>query len=702
MALFKIADRFPNYKDQYFDGNDIKGTTVYADADDEKIGGVHDVLVDDDGRARYLVIDTGFWIFGKKVLLPIGRCKDTAAGDRIYATGLTKQQVEDLPDYPDDLVVDYSYEEQVRSIYSAPPVEGDIPVETSASVEAPATKGYFVSPVPQPAPKPTSQPAPQPAFPQSQVEPAASATPTAPTKISVPAEDKRAQSRAHDPAPLQSYQGEADLYTADGSHRLRLYEERLVAHKRRQKTGEVTVTKQIVTEQVEGSVTVQKERIVIVIESVPGVTQVNVAGEDVKAGSGARAELHADQIEIRKEPVVRQEVTIRKAVDEEVVTVRDTVRREEIMVHRDGEPEVDFAERSDTSSQRSAPERSSPTPQTDTPQTGTPQAAIPQTSAPQATSAYLIFNPVAGQGDPEKELDIIRSTLKSKMQLDIHKTTPEVGAEQLARQAVEAGVEAVLVSGGDGTISGAANALIGSDIPLGIISRGTANAFANALGLSENVEEACQTILKGKTKQIDVATCNDKPMVLLAGIGFEAEAIEKADRTLKNKIGRLAYVFSSFRELRNIEKFKAKIETDDNVIELDATAITVANAAPPTSILAQGPAGILADDGYLDLTVATADGFTSALSAAFRLLRSTINDDAVDDRDDIGFLRSRRISITTEPQQKVVLDGEIIGHTPVNIECVPLGLTVFAADEAAAQPDESIEQLPNAKVTDKS
>lgn len=317
-------------------------------------------------------------------------------------------------------------------------------------------------------------------------------------------------------------------------------------------------------------------------------------------------------------------------------------------------------------------------------------------------SAHLIFNPVAGQGNPEQDLARILSVLESELDLHIHKTTEEIGADQLAGQALDAGAEAILVSGGDGTISAAANALIGSDTPLGIISRGTANAFANALGLPDDIEQACRAILQGVTKQIDVATCNDRPMVLLAGIGFEAKAIENANRDLKNRLGRLAYVFSSFRELRSIETFKATIETDDKIVELDATAITIANAAPPTSILAQGPAGILADDGYLDLTVVTASGFGDAMSVGFRLLRSAINSDAVTDHNNIGFLRSRRIVVTTDPEQKVVLDGEIIDESPVEITCVPLGLTIFISEELKEEPDDAIDQMSDVTVTDKS
>ncbi|MGB3615352.1 MAG: PRC-barrel domain-containing protein, partial [Elainellaceae cyanobacterium] len=141
MALFKIGDRFPDYQERYLDGNEIKGTPVYADVDDEKVGNVHDVLVDEEGRIRYLALNIGFWIFGKTVLLPIGRCTDPTDGDRIYANGLTKAQVENLPEYRDELVVDYDYEEQVRSVYRMPsagglgriPVGDSVPVEMSAS-----------------------------------------------------------------------------------------------------------------------------------------------------------------------------------------------------------------------------------------------------------------------------------------------------------------------------------------------------------------------------------------------------------------------------------------------------------------------------------------------------------------------------------------------------------------------------------------
>lgn len=120
MALLKIKDFNSNYKEEILGGTDIKSYSVYADASDEKVGSVHDILVDEMGRIRYVVIDTGFWIFGKKVLLPVGRARIDYVNERLYTLGLTKEGAELLPEYDDDMTVDYDYEERVRSGYRDP------------------------------------------------------------------------------------------------------------------------------------------------------------------------------------------------------------------------------------------------------------------------------------------------------------------------------------------------------------------------------------------------------------------------------------------------------------------------------------------------------------------------------------------------------------------------------------------------------
>ncbi|MBW4616164.1 MAG: YegS/Rv2252/BmrU family lipid kinase [Desmonostoc vinosum HA7617-LM4] len=312
-------------------------------------------------------------------------------------------------------------------------------------------------------------------------------------------------------------------------------------------------------------------------------------------------------------------------------------------------------------------------------------------------SACLIFNPVAGQGDPEEELAQIRAMLEPTINLDIHLTTVEIDADELARAAVARGVESVIASGGDGTLSAAATAVVGTDIPFGIISRGTANAFATALGIPDTIAGACQTILQGTTQAVDVAYCNGKPMVLLAGIGFEAETVERADREAKNRFGILAYVLAGIQELRNLERFEVEIETEDRIIKTVASAVTVANAAPPTSVLAQGPAGIIYNDGLLDLTILAPVSKTGAIAATFHLFQTASTGNAAE-RDDIGYLRAKQFKITTNPPQKVVLDGELIGTTPIEVQCVPSGLNIFVPTTEEIEPTEKLNGLPNLTV----
>ncbi len=309
-------------------------------------------------------------------------------------------------------------------------------------------------------------------------------------------------------------------------------------------------------------------------------------------------------------------------------------------------------------------------------------------------SACLIFNPVAGQGDPEQDILQIRAILEPAIDLDIYFTSQEVGADEIARAAVDRGVDAIIASGGDGTLSVAATAVVGTNIPFGVISRGTANAFAAALAIPDTIEAACQTILQGVTRTIDVAYCNGKPMVLLAGIGFEAETVELADREAKRRFGILAYVLAGVQQLRNLQSFDVEIETEDKIIRTSASAVTVANAAPSTSVLAQGPAGILYNDGLLDLTIVAPANKAGAIAATFHLFQTASTGNAAD-RDDIGYLRAKQFKIKADPPQKVVLDGEMVGTTPVEIKCVPEGLTIFVPSAAEIEPVEKLEGLPN-------
>jgi hypothetical protein len=114
MTLAKLDRYYPDYKQAASD-YDVTNFDVIAKGD-EKVSSVANVLVDEQtSRLRYLVVDTGFWVLGKKVLLPITLGRIVYMDRHVYVEGLSKEQVKALPEYSDDITIDSNYEEQVRS-----------------------------------------------------------------------------------------------------------------------------------------------------------------------------------------------------------------------------------------------------------------------------------------------------------------------------------------------------------------------------------------------------------------------------------------------------------------------------------------------------------------------------------------------------------------------------------------------------------
>ncbi|MGF1459872.1 MAG: methylglyoxal synthase [Leptolyngbyaceae cyanobacterium] len=290
---------------------------------------------------------------------------------------------------------------------------------------------------------------------------------------------------------------------------------------------------------------------------------------------------------------------------------------------------------------------------------------------------HLIFNPISGQGNPDQDLALIRRLLEPQVQLKVVLTNEHEDPSDQAAQAIAEGAELVMASGGDGTVSAVASSLVNTEIPLGVIPRGTANAFSVALSIPTDIQGACETILAETTRVVDAARCNGKPYILLAGIGFEAEMVDRANRELKNRLGVLAYLLAGVQQFQEQTAFKAVIDIEDELTEVQTGTITVANAAPATSLLAQGFGQVIVDDGLLDITIATPKTRLQGINTLTSLFASALVNTPTQ-REDIIRLRTERVKIRTEPPQKVVIDGEIIGAEAVEFECLPKSLTVLA------------------------
>ncbi|RZM79156.1 YegS/Rv2252/BmrU family lipid kinase [Leptolyngbya iicbica] len=298
-----------------------------------------------------------------------------------------------------------------------------------------------------------------------------------------------------------------------------------------------------------------------------------------------------------------------------------------------------------------------------------------------AQSYWVVFNPVSGTGQPGDKLTEIQSALESLCHLTVRLTKPDLSAAQIAQDAVAAGADVVIAAGGDGTVSGVASALVDTDVALGIIPTGTANAFASALNIPESVLDACDIIQTGQHQRVDTAWCNDRLMLLVACIGFEAELLDRMDREEKSQLGKLAIVTNSLKELRDVRQFETQLETPDDQWHEPATAVTIANAATVDMVLAQGPAAVTADDGNLSITLVTPEHQWGVVKSAANLFLSALQERTVDN-DTVHSWQVPQVKVHTDPAQAVFVDGEPAGETPLTVKCHPRSLSVLIPSPA--------------------
>jgi diacylglycerol kinase (ATP) len=175
------------------------------------------------------------------------------------------------------------------------------------------------------------------------------------------------------------------------------------------------------------------------------------------------------------------------------------------------------------------------------------------------------------------------------------------------RKAAKAKVDLVLVWGGDGMVQRALDSLAGSKIPIAIIPAGTGNLLAHNLDIPISLADAVQVAFHGRRRRIDLGTLAGEHFGVMAGVGFDGAMISDADRKMKDRLGKLAYVWTGLRHLDG-KPAKAKITVDGTKwFDDEASCVLIGNVSRISG-------GIKAfddakpDDGWLDVGVATAQG----------------------------------------------------------------------------------------------
>lgn len=181
-------------------------------------------------------------------------------------------------------------------------------------------------------------------------------------------------------------------------------------------------------------------------------------------------------------------------------------------------------------------------------------------------------------------------------------------APKQVRRALEEGADLIFAWGGDGMMQHSINVLAGSEATLAIVPAGTANLLAHNLGIpQDDIEAAVHVGLHGGRRKIDVGRLNGECFAVMAGAGFDARMIRDADAGLKDRLGRVAYVWTGSKNLR-AKPFRARIKVEGAIwYEGKASCILFGNVGDLFGGV-EAFEDARPDDGMLELGVVSADG----------------------------------------------------------------------------------------------
>jgi len=190
-------------------------------------------------------------------------------------------------------------------------------------------------------------------------------------------------------------------------------------------------------------------------------------------------------------------------------------------------------------------------------------------------------------------------------------------APECVREAIEGGADLLFVWGGDGMVQRCIDAVGDAPVAVAILPAGTGNLLARNLDIPLDLAQAVGVGLHGARRTIDVGRVNGERFAVMAGTGLDALMIRDADRSLKDRFGRAAYVWTGARHLR-VEPFGVTIDVDGRKwFQGKAGCVLVGNVGKVFG-------GVEAfddaspDDGRLELGVVTAKGAVQWLRALAR------------------------------------------------------------------------------------
>lgn len=299
----------------------------------------------------------------------------------------------------------------------------------------------------------------------------------------------------------------------------------------------------------------------------------------------------------------------------------------------------------------------------------TEKAAPEEATAPPSRRVMLIVNKHARRG-ADAETDAAEALRAAGLTVECRSCERPSDIAALIR--AEAGkIDAVVVGGGDGTINAAAQALLDTGLPLGILPLGTANDLARTLNLPTDPAAAAQVIAAGNTRAIDLGFANDHPFFNVASIGMGVDLAKALTKDAKSRWGIFGYAVAGLRVLRRMRPFRAQIIQNGKVQRSRTVHLAVGNGRH------YGGGMTIVESAEIDdhrLNV-----YSLEVKSIWKLLvlLPWMRAGTHGRWEEVRTLAGTEIVVRTRRPRSVNTDGEITTRTPVTFRVLPGAVTVF-------------------------
>lgn len=274
----------------------------------------------------------------------------------------------------------------------------------------------------------------------------------------------------------------------------------------------------------------------------------------------------------------------------------------------------------------------------------------------------FIYNPVAGKGKIKAKLSgILEQFAKAGYELIVHPTDSAGDARNIALEyAKEHRCDRIVCAGGDGTFSETAGGVLlsGERVPLGYVPEGTTNDFAYSLKLPTDMGRAAELAAYGSGIPSDIGTMNGEPFTYTACFGLFTEVTYETPQSVKNAIGRTAYLMNAASKLMNIKSYPMKVQGEHFLIEDEFIYGMVANSNSVGGFKGITGRDVALDDGFFEMILIKKPKNLVEFNEIFNALLANHLENCAN----IRYERVNKVTISTEQELPWNLDGEFGGN----------------------------------------